>query len=63
MDLTGSINIKVNLNAVVRYYLRHGVVTDPGKHEYMYEGLPDDIPGLVKVVQGVFEVIRHFQDH
>jgi hypothetical protein len=59
MDLNGSINIKINLNAMVKYYLRHGVMTDPGKYEHFYEGLPDDIPGLVRVVQGVLIHVFH----
>lgn len=59
MDLTGQINIKVNLNAVVKYYLRHGVMTDPWEHEAMYDGLPDVVPGLVKVVQGVLIHVFH----
>ena len=49
----------MNLNAMVKYYLRHGVMTDPGKYEYLYGGLPDDIPDLVKVVQGVLIHVFH----
>lgn len=38
---------------MLKYYNTQGVVTDPGKYVGMYEGLPDDVPGLVKAVQGV----------
>ncbi len=33
MKLDGKINIQANLNAGVKYYQRHGVMTDPGKYE------------------------------
>jgi hypothetical protein len=41
-------------SAMPDYYTTQGVMTDPGKYAALYEGLPDDVPGLVKVVQGVF---------
>lgn len=41
-------------SAMLEYYTSQGVMTDPGKYVDLYEGLPDDVGGLVKVVQGVF---------
>jgi len=38
---------------VLRYYREHSVFTDPGKNAALYEELPRDIPGLVRVVQGL----------
>lgn len=37
----------------MEYYTTQSVMTDPGKYAGMYEDLPDDIPGLIRVVQGV----------
>jgi len=54
-----TINIKVNLNAVVKYYLRQGVMTSPGKYAEMYQGLPDTVPELVDVVQGLLIHVFH----
>ncbi len=36
-----------------QYYTRHGLMTDPGEYTPCLDGLPTDIQGLVKVVQGV----------
>ncbi len=41
-------------NAMLEYYTSQGPMTDPGKYAALYEGLPDDVGGLVKVVQGAF---------
>lgn len=41
-------------SAMLEYYTTQGVMTDPGKYAALYEGLPDDVGGLVKAVQGVF---------
>lgn len=35
------------------YYTHHGLMTDPGDYSTCFDGLPTDIQGLVKVVQGV----------
>jgi len=59
VKVEGTINIKVNLNAVVRYYRRHGVMTQPGKYAEMYQGLPDNAPELVEVVQGLLIHVFH----
>jgi hypothetical protein len=39
-------------NAMLEYYTTQGPMTDPGKYAALYEGLPDDVAGLVKAVQG-----------
>ena len=59
MNPEGQINIKVNLNAVVKYYLRHGIMTDPAKYQQLYDELPDTIPELVEVVQGLLIHVFH----
>ncbi len=38
--------------AALQYYCAHGAITDPGIYTHLYEGLPDDVPGLVAAVQG-----------
>jgi len=35
------------------YYSSHSPFTDPGDYAYLYHILPDDIPGLIQVVQNV----------
>lgn len=35
------------------YYAHHGPVSDPGEHADLLAGLPSDIPGLCRVVQGL----------
>ena len=44
------------MNAILRedlaYYAQPGVMTDPGEQAELLAGLPDDLPGLVRVVQG-----------
>jgi hypothetical protein len=37
----------------LEYYKGHSVITDPGKYAYLYEALPETIPELCKVVQGL----------
>jgi hypothetical protein len=43
----------------LEYYTTQSVMTDPGKYVDLYEGLPDDVAGLVKAVQGVLIHIFH----
>ncbi len=38
----------------VTRYISHTRITDPGSMSAAYEGLPEDIPGLVEVIQGIF---------
>ena len=40
-------------NTLLSYYASHGVMTDPGDYSGLLDGLPDDIPELCKVVQGL----------
>jgi len=35
------------------YYLGQGVMTDPGPHKALYDGLPRDVASLCQVVQGL----------
>jgi excinuclease ABC subunit A len=37
----------------LEYYAQHSIMTDPREHGDMLAGQPDDVPGLVRVVQGV----------
>jgi len=36
-----------------QYYTNPGIMTDPGKHGTLFDGLPDDIPSLCRIVQGL----------
>ena len=38
---------------ILAYYTAQGAMTDPRAHASLYEDLPKDVPGLVKVVQGL----------
>jgi hypothetical protein len=35
------------------FFAKHGMMSDPGKHASLFSDLPDDIPTLCKVVQGL----------
>jgi hypothetical protein len=35
------------------YYTTHGLMTDPRRHAHLFADLPDDVPGLVKTIQGL----------
>ena len=35
------------------FYAEQGIVTDPGEYRYLFNDLPDDIPSLCKIVQGL----------
>jgi len=37
----------------LEYYAQHSIMTDPREHGDLLADLPDDVPGLVRVVQGV----------
>ena len=45
------------LKDMLEYYRTQSELSDPGDFDYLYEGLPDDIPSLIKAVQNV---ILHF---
>ena len=36
-----------------QFYATQGIVTDPGEHGVHFNGLPNDIPSLCKIVQGL----------
>lgn len=58
----GKMNLRESedsLSIILEYYSNQGVMTDPGKYAYLYEGLPSDVPQLVEVVQGVMIHIFH----
>jgi len=38
---------------MLEYYRAHSEWTDPGTQEEMYQGIPNDVPSIVKAVQGV----------
>ncbi len=40
-------------NDMLTYYTQPGPVTDPGPYAHLLDGLPTDIPALVKTLQGV----------
>jgi excinuclease ABC subunit A len=35
------------------YYAAHSLMTDPRRHADLFRGLPTDVPGLVRIVQGL----------
>ncbi|HOT91661.1 MAG TPA: transglutaminase domain-containing protein, partial [Anaerolineae bacterium] len=40
-------------NDMLTYYAQPGPTTDPGPYVHLFDGLPTDIPALVKTLQGV----------
>jgi excinuclease ABC subunit A len=40
------------MDTILTYYSTHSPITDPGEFAYLYDDLPDDLPGLVNVIQG-----------
>jgi hypothetical protein len=53
IDMTGAEEMEVDTSDILSYYRQPGIMTSPGAYDHLLEGLPDDIPGLCKVVQGV----------
>jgi hypothetical protein len=39
---------------VLDFYRHHSAVTDPREYGYLFDGLPGELPALVRVVQGLF---------
>jgi len=37
----------------LQYYVEPGVMTDPGEYRHLLDGLPQDIPSLCRIVQGL----------
>jgi len=44
--------IKNNFN-ILDYYKKQSIITDPGKYEYLFKDLPNDVDKIVKIVQGL----------
>jgi hypothetical protein len=38
---------------VLDFYRTHGPISDPGAYAYLFDDLPGDLPGMVRVVQGL----------
>jgi hypothetical protein len=51
--MTAKNEIEESLLDMLDYYRQPGAMTDPGEYSHLLVDLPDDIPGLCKVVQGV----------
>jgi hypothetical protein len=47
-----NISVFTNTNPL-EFYAKHGLMSDPRKHASWFSDLPDDIPALCKVVQGL----------
>jgi len=43
----------MNQADVISFYQNHGPMTDPRDHAHLFAGLPGDVPGLVKTIQGL----------
>ncbi len=43
----------MNAADIQAYYTAHGVMTDPREHAHLYASLPEDVPALVKTIQGL----------
>jgi len=43
---------------IQRYYAQHSLITDPRDNVNLYDGLPRDLLGLVKIVQGLLVYIE-----
>ncbi len=54
-------DLRVNDN-FLSFYSNQSGVTDPGELAYLYEGVPDDIPGIVNAVQGVLILISQVEN-
>jgi len=37
----------------IRYYATQGLITEPGEHGALFDGLPDDVPSLCRIAQGL----------
>lgn len=45
--------------ATLEYYKGHSVITNPGRYAYLYDTLPETIPQLCQVVQGLLLHVFH----
>jgi len=42
----------------LEYYARPGLMTDPGEHTSLFDGLPTEIPALCQVVRGTRDLYK-----
>ena len=42
-----------NSRLILQYYTQQSVITDPGNYSHLFDQLPQDLPSLVKIVQGL----------
>ena len=45
--------------ATLAWYREQSVITDPGKYAHLYETLPEDVPELCRIVQGLLLHVFH----
>jgi hypothetical protein len=43
----------MNQAEIVSYYSSHGPMTDPRQHAHLFSDLPEEVPALVKTIQGL----------
>lgn len=48
-----------SINSMLTFYKTQGIITDPGKYEYLYNEFPGDVSKLVKIAQGLLIHIFH----
>ena len=46
-----------------QYYATHGIMTDPGRHQSLYDALPSEIPELCAAVRGLLVHVFHAHLH
>jgi transglutaminase-like putative cysteine protease len=44
---------KKDNNLILQYYAQQSVITDPSNYSHLFDELPQDLPSLVKIVQGL----------
>jgi len=47
---------------ILEFYSNHSIYTDPGKYTYLYDGIPPEVPQIVKIVQGVILHLSQFEN-
>lgn len=43
--------VSADFDDVLEYYKEYSEYTNPGKYEYLYKNLPDDLPGLFEIIK------------
>jgi hypothetical protein len=51
------------INQILEYYTKQGIVTDPGDHAELYKDLPSELPELVHSIQGFMIHVFHAHRH